>query len=98
MHFHIFESFTKLGRHNHPLDKIAEINGLLSGLALYPQVIKAIISKSVSGLSVYTFIFIFISSIIWIFYARHRSLPQVMISSFLNCVAAGLLIGFIFIL
>ena len=98
MHFHLFQPFTKLGKHKHPLDKIAEINGLLSGVALYPQVIKALISKSVSGLSVYTFLFIFMSSIIWIFYARHRSVPQVLVSSFLNCIAAGLLIGFIFIL
>jgi len=98
MHFHIFGQFTKLGRHQHPLDKIAEINGLLSGLALYPQVIKAIMSKSVGGLSVYTFLFIFMSSIIWIFYAHHRSLPQVLVSSFLNCIAAGLLLFLIIFL
>lgn len=91
MFFHIFDSFTKLGRHHHPLDKIAELNGLLSGIALYPQVFKAIISRSVTGLSLYTFLFIFINSIIWICYAHHRNLPQVLISSFLNCIAAGIL-------
>ncbi|EKD57119.1 MAG: hypothetical protein ACD_57C00402G0003 [uncultured bacterium] len=51
MFFHVFNSFTKLGRHHHPLDRIAEINGLLSGVVLYPQVLKAFMSKSVTGLS-----------------------------------------------
>lgn len=97
MHFNFLQSFTKFGQHGHPIDKIAEINGLLSGIALYPQIIKAIIDKSASGLSIYTFALIFLSSVIWIIYAIHRSLPQVLISSSLNCLAAGLLISFIFI-
>ncbi len=92
MFFHGFNSLTKLGAHKHPIDKVAEVNGILSGIALYPQLFKAILSKSVEGLSLYTFIFIFVSSAVWIWYARHRSLPQVMISSSLNLAAAGLLV------
>lgn len=95
MHIHPFRSLTKLGKHSHPIDKIAELNGLLSGIALYPQVIQAALTKNVDGLSLYTFLFIFINSIIWIFYAQHRSLPQVLISSLLNCAASGILLGLV---
>lgn len=98
MFTHFFNLFAKFGEHKHPIDKIAELNGLLSGIALYPQVIKAIITESVESLSFYTFLFIFINSIIWIIYAMHRTLPQVLISSCLNFLAAGLLLILIFTL
>ena len=95
MHFPFINSFTKLGIHKHPIDKIAELNGLFSGIALYPQVIKLIITKNTGDLSIYTFLFIFLNSIIWVIYARHRSLPQVLLSSLLNCIAAGFIVTLI---
>lgn len=78
--------------HNHFIDKLALLNGLVSGVALYPQVYSVIINNSVSGLSIVTFIVIFINSIIWFFYAIHRSLFSLGLASILNSIASGILI------
>jgi uncharacterized protein with PQ loop repeat len=84
-----------MGQHTHPLDKIAEINGVLSGIALFPQVFKIATTKTTDDLSVSTFVFILINSLIWTLYARHRSLPQLLLSSLLNGLAAAILLLYI---
>lgn len=86
------KSFVSFGKHKHSLDKIAEINGFLSGIALFPQVVRTIITRDASSLSAFTFILIIMNSSIWFFYARHRSLPQLLLSSSLNFIAAGILL------
>lgn len=97
MNFHPLRPFTTMGKHTHPLDKVAEINGLLSGIALFPQVVKVATTKTTEGLSISTFVFILMNSLIWILYARHRSLPQLLLSSLLNGLAAAILLTYIVI-
>jgi len=83
-------------RHNHLIDKIAIINGFVTGLALYPQVVASILSGDVSGLSNTAFIIIFLNSIVWMLYGYHRTIKPLIVSSLLNCFAAGLLTFLIF--
>ncbi|MEK7473580.1 MAG: PQ-loop domain-containing transporter [Patescibacteria group bacterium] len=84
-------------RHNHPIDLLAEANGLLSGIALYPQVFKALATRQVSDLSPTTFFIIFTTNIIWFAYAIHRRALPVIVASILNGIASGVLIAFFFL-
>ncbi|MFH1621436.1 MAG: PQ-loop domain-containing transporter [Patescibacteria group bacterium] len=77
-----------LDKHHHPIDKIAKINALLSGIALYPQLFKIIFTADVTGFSLLTYILIALNSLVWIFYAVHRKLVPLLISSVLNLLAA----------
>ncbi len=78
--------------HNHFIDKLALLNGLISGLALYPQVYSVLVTDSLAGLSLTTFVLIFINSVIWFFYAVHRALFSLGLASLLNSIASGILI------
>jgi uncharacterized protein with PQ loop repeat len=79
-------------RHQHVIDKIAFVNGLISGFALYPQIWATFVSGSTDGISTLSFSLIFINSIVWFLYSVHRSLISLAITSILNCVASGLLV------
>jgi uncharacterized protein with PQ loop repeat len=74
--------------HHHPIDQIGNINGLVSGITLYPQLFYAIYAKSIEGLSLLTFVLIFINSLVWVAYAVHRKLPALLISSALNAFSS----------
>ena len=78
--------------HNHLIDKIAFWNAFLTAVALYPQVVDSIISKSTEGLSVLSFAIIGVNSAVWMVYGAHRNLPPLVISSVLNLVAAILIV------
>jgi len=73
----------------HLIDKIAFINGLVTGVALYPQLIKVLFLKSTGDLSMLTFGVITLNSIVWIFYGIHRTAIPLVIASVLNAIAAG---------
>ena len=79
--------------HHHTIDKIAIGNGVLSGLALYPQVVKTLMTKDVSGISMTSFAIIATNSLVWMLYARHRSLFSLGVASLLNACAALAMIG-----
>jgi uncharacterized protein with PQ loop repeat len=87
------ELLGRLEDHHHLVDRIAYANGLLSGVALYPQVIKAFLTHEVQGLSFLTFLLILVSSLTWMIYALHRRTLALLISSTMNSVAAGALIA-----
>jgi uncharacterized protein with PQ loop repeat len=81
-----------VARHNHPLDLLAEANGLLSGIALYPQLFKVIQTQNVGNLAASTFFIMFVNNMIWHAYAWHRRALPIIISSILNMIAAGALV------
>jgi uncharacterized protein with PQ loop repeat len=85
-------------KHQHTIDKIAFVNGILSGVALYPQVWSTLIQGSGEGLSVLSFLLIFINSIVWFLYAVHRSLLTLAITSILNGIASGIMVYIILFL
>ncbi len=76
----------------HFIDRLAKINGVLTGLALYLQIIHAVAIQSTEGLSTTAFALIFINSLVWIAYARHRRLMPLLVSSSLNVVASAVLV------
>lgn len=84
--------------HNHTIDKIALCNGLVSGVALYPQVWKVLVLSDSSGLSFITFFLIFTNSLVWLLYAHHRGLISLGIASFLNGLASFILLLALFYL
>jgi uncharacterized protein with PQ loop repeat len=79
----------------HPIDRLANANGIITGLALWPQLIKALISGSTGDLSFWAFSIIFLNSAVWTAYAWHRSLTPLKISSVLNLIASGFIIALI---
>ena len=78
--------------HNHLIDRLALVNGLVSGIALYPQVWAILASGSTVGDSLPTFLLIFFNSIVWLAYALHRGLISLGIASVLNTLASGILV------
>ncbi len=81
--------------HHHLIDKIAIYTGIISGLALYPQVYIVIVTKNITGLSSVSFCIILLNSLVWTIYAMHRRLVPLIISSALNTLASAILILFI---
>lgn len=77
---------------NHRIDQLAAVNGVVTGLALYPQLFLAIKSGSVNDLSPWAFALIFTNSIVWVAYAMHRNIKPLAIASFLNAIASGLIV------
>lgn len=82
------KSLFDLNQHHHPIDYLGDINGLISGITLYPQLYHAYTSNSLAGLSLTTFVLILLNSIIWIAYAIHRNLTALLVSSCLNALAS----------
>ena len=84
--------------HHHLIDKLAFVNGLVSGIALYPQVWSVLTYKSVGGISLPTFLLIFLNSVVWLAYAVHRNLISLALASLFNIIASGILIGAVILL
>lgn len=78
--------------HQHLIDRIALINGFVSGVALYPQVWTVLSSGSAVGVSLPTFLLILFNSIVWLLYAIHRGLISLGIASVLNTLASLILV------
>lgn len=81
--------------HNHVVDKLAIIVGVTSGISLYPQVWK-ILTAQATGISVLTYVIIFMNSVVWLAYAFHRRLFSLMIASTLNLFASSTVIIWFF--
>lgn len=78
--------------HTHFIDRLALINSLVSGVALFPQGIKVLSTGNSAGVSSVTAILIWINSLVWLAYGLHRGLISVVLSAVLNTIAATLLI------
>ena len=75
--------------HHHLIDRLAFVNGLVSGIALYPQAWHVINAGTVEGISALTYLLILLNSLIWVVYAVHRGLISLGIASILNTLASG---------
>ncbi|MEK7567990.1 MAG: PQ-loop domain-containing transporter [Patescibacteria group bacterium] len=85
-------------KHNHVIDKLALLNALISGIALYPQVYLLLNSnQNKEGLSAISFVLILLNSVVWFFYGIHRKTNPLIISSFLNIVASMVILYLIMI-
>ena len=84
--------------HHHLIDRLAFLNGLVSGIALYPQVWAVLSNGAVEGVSSFTYILILLNSLVWIMYAIHRGLLSLGIASLLNALASTILLGALFFL
>lgn len=76
--------------HHHFVDKLALMAGIVSGLALYPQVWIIMQSPTLEHFSTSTFAIIFVNSFVWLAYSIHRGLLSLGISAMLNMIASGL--------
>lgn len=74
------------------MDYIAEVNALIGGLALYPQLYKAVQTHDVADLSTATFFILFCTNIVWSLYGIHRKDPAILCSSCLVLIASGALL------
>jgi uncharacterized protein with PQ loop repeat len=88
-----FNERSGFSKHTHPIDHLAEANGLLSGIALYPQLFKVITTGETRALAPTTYLIFFVANIVWIIYGIHRRALPVLISSALNLIASGALLG-----
>lgn len=79
--------------HTHVIDRLAFVNGILSGISMFPQALQVITTGQVAGVSIITSVIIWINSIVWLAYALHRGLVSITISSVLNVIASTLLLG-----
>lgn len=78
----------KAGLHTHLIDRLAIVNGLVSGLALYPQLLKIMVMRDSDSISAVTYGVIFSNSVVWVAYSAHRGLLSLLIASLLNMLAS----------
>lgn len=79
--------------HHHFIDKLAIGAGVLSGVALYPQVIYITTQESIVGVSLTTYAIIFLNSFVWLAYSIHRGLFSLGFASILNIIASGIVLA-----
>lgn len=79
--------------HHHLIDRLAFFNGLVSGVALYPQVWNVVAQGTADGVSSLTYALILVNSLVWILYAVHRGLLSLGIASILNALASAILLS-----
>ena len=82
--------------HNHWIDKLAVLTGVLSGFALYPQIFILITSGSTEDVSLAMYAIILGNSVVWLVYSIHRGLLSLAIPSILNIFASILVIVWFF--
>jgi uncharacterized protein with PQ loop repeat len=75
--------------HHHVIDKLAVLAGILSGIALFPQVVQITLSGSVTGVSFLTYLIVFVNNFVWLAYAIHRGILSLGISALLSIIASG---------
>lgn len=78
--------------HTHFIDKLAVLNGFLSGVALYPQIYLILYGGVPNTLSELTLWLILLNNVVWFAYAFHRLLVSLLIAAALNTVAAAILL------
>lgn len=78
--------------HTHFIDKLAFVNGLVAGLALYPQIFNVIYRGAATDFSTLSLLVILANGLVWIIYAAHRGLFTLFIASLLNTCAVSILL------
>ncbi|OGL74041.1 hypothetical protein A3E39_02630 [Candidatus Uhrbacteria bacterium RIFCSPHIGHO2_12_FULL_60_25] len=86
-----------LTKHKHPIDHLAELNALVGGIALYPQLSKLVSTHDVDGLAPTSFFIMFATNLVWHAYGWHRRAPPVIVSSALTALAAAIILALIFV-
>jgi len=84
-------------KHRHFIDYLADVNSVISAIALFPQLFSLLWGQSPVGLSSFTFFLIALTSCIWVAYGIHRKTPPLIISSTLNALASIGILVLIFI-
>lgn len=79
--------------HKHLIDRLAFFAGIVSGIALIPQVWLTLSTGTTAGVSFLTFFIIAVNSLVWLLYALHRGLIALGISSLLNFLTSLAMIG-----
>lgn len=74
--------------HHHLIDKLSVLNGVVTGLALYPQIYLILVSHVENTLSPMTLWLLVVNNIVWIIYGVHRSIVPVIVTGFLSGFAA----------
>ena len=74
--------------HHHLIDKLSVLNGVVTGLTLYPQIYLILASHVPNTLSPLTLWLLVVNNIVWILYGVHRSLASIVIAGFLSGFAA----------
>lgn len=77
--------------HTHFIDRLALLNSVMAGCALFPQVFITYTTASVVGLSSLTILLILFNNIVWLLYGVHRGLASVAIAALLSIVASSAL-------
>ncbi len=77
--------------HHHFIDKIGTLNGVVSGLFLYPQIFVILFWGVPNNLTPLMIFLVIFNNIIWFLYGHHRGIMPTMVSAALN-VLAGLLL------
>lgn len=74
--------------HHHLIDKLSVLNGVVTGLALYPQIYLILVSHVENTLSPMTLWLLVVNNIVWILYGAHRSIVSITVAGFLSGFAA----------
>lgn len=84
----LFQRLFNNGRHKHFVDYLAEVNSVISAIALFPQLFALLGGRSAVGLSSLSFFLIALNSCVWLVYGIHRRTPPLIISSVCNSLAS----------
>lgn len=80
-------------KHHHTIDYIADANGIISGVALFPQLFKIIRTQQAGDLSIVTFYIVLLTNIVWFAYGLHRKAMPILFASTLNLSASGAIVA-----
>ncbi|MSR85148.1 hypothetical protein EXS71_01785 [Candidatus Uhrbacteria bacterium] len=92
---HLGKDCLGLKKHHHPIDLLAELNALFSGISLFPQLFKVLETHHLSDLAPSSFLIVFITNIIWHAYGWHRKNLPTLVASVLMIISSGFILGLI---
>lgn len=78
--------------HHHFIDRLAVLNGLVSGVVLYPQIFIILYWGVENNLAVSVLALIVLNNIVWTLYGLHRGIIPTVLSGVLNVLAGVILI------
>ena len=78
--------------HHHFIDKLGTLNGIISGVVLYPQIYVILFLHVQNTLSLPTLLLIVLNNIVWFLYGMHRSVWPTVISAALSAIAGVVLL------
>lgn len=78
--------------HHHFIDKLGTLNGVISGVVLFPQIYVILFLHVPNNLSLPTLLLVILNNVIWFLYGWHRSIWPTMISGALSAFAGVVLL------